>query len=238
MDVNALADAFQRERETAGARDAAQRQLLANISHDLRTPITSIAGYVDALQRGLGDDPGRYLGVIASKTEDLAQLTDDLFYEARLDAGDLDLTRVRFDLAETVRRSVLGFEPQLTGRGLHVSVDVPETTCEVQGDPSAVARILGNLLSNALRHGEAMTELSVVLADEGECYAVRLTNDGADLPADIERLFERGVAGRGGGAGLGLAIARELAARMGATVGATKSGSGRATFSVIFPKPE
>ena len=236
-DVNAMADAFQHERETAGARDAAQRQLLANISHDLRTPIASIAGYVDALQRGLGDDPERYLGVIAAKTEELAQLTDDLFYEARLDAGDLELKHSRFDLAETVRRSILGFEPQLAGRDLRVSVDIPEAACDVRGDPSAVTRILGNLVSNALRHGDAMTELCIALADEGDTYVVRLVNDGAELPADVERLFERGVAGSGGGAGLGLAIARELAARMGADIGVTRSGSGRATFAVTFPKP-
>jgi len=65
--VNALADAIQADREAAGARDEAQRQLLANISHDLRTPIASVAGYVDALQRGLGDDPGRYLAIIGAK---------------------------------------------------------------------------------------------------------------------------------------------------------------------------
>ncbi|HEY5506504.1 MAG TPA: histidine kinase dimerization/phospho-acceptor domain-containing protein, partial [Coriobacteriia bacterium] len=86
--LNALADSVQAEREATAARDAAQRRLLANISHDLRTPIASIAGYTDALQRGLGDDPERFLAVIAAKAEDLAQLTDDLFYAARIDAGD------------------------------------------------------------------------------------------------------------------------------------------------------
>ncbi|MBN1192521.1 MAG: hypothetical protein JXA36_02335 [Coriobacteriia bacterium] len=69
VEINALADAVQQEREASGAREEAQRKLLANISHDLRTPIASVAGYVDALQRGLGDDPERYLAIIAAKTE-------------------------------------------------------------------------------------------------------------------------------------------------------------------------
>jgi signal transduction histidine kinase len=234
--LNALADAVQQEREVSGARDEARRTLLANISHDLRTPIASVAGYVDALQRGLGDDPDRYLAIIAAKTEELIGLTDDLFYEARLDAGDLELKRGALDLAEAVRRSALGFEPQLAGRGVRVEVAIPEHACTVEADASAVARILGNLVSNALRHGEGMTFLSIALAEEEDGYAVRLTNDGAELPADMERLFERGVAGVGGGAGLGLSIARELADRMGARVWAERVGTGSVTFALSFPK--
>lgn len=235
-DLNALADGVQEEREATGAREEARRRLLANISHDLRTPIASIAGYVDALQRGLGDDPERYLAIIAAKTEELAGLTDDLFYEARIDAGDLELKRGSLDLAEAVRRSVLGFEPQLTGRGVRVEVAIPEDACMVSADASAVARVLGNLISNALRHGEAMTSLSVALAEEGDRCVVRFTNDGAELPVDTERLFERGVAGGGGGAGLGLSIARELAERMGARVWVERAGAGTVTFALAFPK--
>ena len=233
--VNTLADAMQAERETAAVRDEAQRRLLANVSHDLRTPIASVAGYVDALQRGLGSDPDRYLAIIAAKTDELAELTDDLFYEARLDSGDLKLRLVRLDLAEAARRAVLGFEPQLAARSVAVAIDIPECACIVHADASAVARILGNLISNALRHARAMTAFSVTLASEGEACVVHLVNDGAELPADTERLFERGVAGAGGGAGLGLSIARELAERLGATVEVERIGAGTVGFSLAFP---
>ena len=233
--LNAFADAMQREREAAGARDAAQRQLLANVSHDLRTPITSIAGYVDALQRGLGDDPERYLATVASKTEELAELTDDLFYEARLGAGDLELKHVRIDLAEAVRRAVLGFEPQLAGRGVRVEIGIPEDSCPVEADASAMTRILGNLVSNALRHAEGMTTFSATLAEDHGGYIVRLVNDGAHMTDDADRLFERGVAGSSGGAGLGLSIARDLAERMGATVDIEPIGSDAVAFTLAFP---
>lgn len=233
--MNVLADAMQMERETASARDEAQRRLLANVSHDLRTPIASIAGYVDALQRGLGSDPERYLAIIASKTDELAELTDDLFYEARLYAGDLELMLARVDLAEAVRRAILGFEPQFAARGIAVAVEIPERACAVNADASAVARILDNLISNALRHASGMTAFSVgVVAENGVC-AVRLTNDGAELPSDIDRLFERGVVGGRGGAGFGLSIARELAGRMGASVGVESIGAGAVAFSLAFP---
>ncbi len=233
--VNTLADAMQAEREAASGRDEAQRRLLANVSHDLRTPIASIAGYVDALQRGLGDDPDRYLSIIAAKTGELAELTDDLFYEARLDSGDLELKLAPLDLAEAVRRAVLGFEPQLVARGVAVAIDIPEHACVVHADASATTRILDNLMSNALRHARDMTVFSVAVTSEGERCTVRLVNDGAELPADTERLFERGVAGAGGGAGLGLSIARELAERMGASVDIERIGAGTVAFALGFP---
>lgn len=232
--VNALADAIQEGREAAAASDMAQRRLLANISHDLRTPITSIAGYVDALQRGIGDEPERYLSVLAQKTAELAQLTDDLFYAARIDSGDLELKRQRVDLAEAVRRSLLGFEQQLSARGVRVEVDLPDEQRFVEADASALARILSNLLANALQHGDRMTRLSVALGESDRAYAVRISNDGGELPDDAERLFERGVAGSSGGTGLGLSIARELVERMGGTVAVESDGE--AAFVVTFPR--
>lgn len=236
--VNDLADSIQSEREIASARDATQRRLLANISHDLRTPIASIAGYVDALQRGLGDDPQRFLSVIAAKADDLAQLTDDLFYAARLDAGDLDLKRGPVDLAEAVRRSVLGFEPQLASAGAFVDVHVPDQRCVVNGDTSAVARILSNLVANSVRHGGGTGTLAVDMTASRADYLVRISNDGPALPADVERIFDRGVTGPAGGTGLGLAIARELAERMGGAVTASNSPDGLVTFTLTMPSAE
>jgi signal transduction histidine kinase len=233
--LNALADSIQMEREATAARDAAQRRLLANISHDLRTPIASIAGYTDALQRGLGDEPERFLAVIAAKAEDLAQLTDDLFYAARIDAGDLELKRGPVDLAEAVRRSVLGFEPQLTGAGALVDVRVPEGRCLVAADPSALARILSNLVANSVRHGGGATTLAVQMAESDGDRIVTISNDGPPLPPDTEHLFARGVTGPSGGTGLGLAIARELAERMGGSVSAGNSAEGLATFTLVMP---
>jgi signal transduction histidine kinase len=236
-DLNGLAEAIQIERESASAADRARRQFVANISHDLRTPITSVAGYVDALQRGLGDEPDRYLAVIGAKVGELVQLTDDLFYAARIDAGDLELTLGRMDLAEAVRRSVLGFEPELAAMNVRVDLRIPDERCPVDADASAVARVLSNLISNNVRHGESMTEFGVTMTDESDGYSVRLCNDGPSLPSDIERLFDRGVTGSRGGAGLGLSIARELAQRMSATVSAENLAGGGVRFTLVFPKP-
>jgi signal transduction histidine kinase len=169
-DLNRLADAIQLEQETSATRDEARRRLLADVSHDLRTPITSIAGYVDALSRRLGDEPERYLAIIAAKSDELAQLTDDLFYASRLDAGDLKLDVGPLDLAEAVRRSVLGFEPQLSGAGVRVDVAIPEGPCMVDADKSAVSRVLSNLVSNGIRHGVGTTAMSVRMTGDDSSW--------------------------------------------------------------------
>ena len=236
--LNTLADSVQREREAAAARDASQRQLLADISHDLRTPITSIAGYTDALQRGLGDEPERYLAVIAAKAEALTQLTDDLFYAARIDAGDLELARAPLDLAEVVRRSVLGFEPQLAGTGVRVHVSIPDERCVVETDQSALVRIITNLVANSIHHGEGMRAFAIAVEPRDSDYLVRVSNDGARLPGDTERLFQRGVTGPAGGTGLGLAIARELAEQMSGSIAAANTGDGTVTFALSMPRCE
>jgi signal transduction histidine kinase len=235
--VNALAEEVQSEREAAAGREESRGRLIENISHDLRTPITSIAGYVDALQRGLGDEPERYLAVIGAKAEELTQLTDDLFYSTRLDAGDLELRSGPLDLAEAVRRSVLSFEPLLAGQGVAVDIDVPEVRIPVEADASALARVLGNLVSNSLRHATGMTRFSVSVRSSASGYVVRVCNDGPALPDAADRLFLRGGASLSGGAGLGLSIARELAERMGATlIGESVPGAGVA-FTLTFPRP-
>lgn len=236
--VNELADAIQLERELSGNREEAQRRLVANISHDLRTPIASIAGYADALKRGLSDDHDRYLGVIAAKTEDLAQLTDDLFYAARIDAGDLQLHSAPVDLAEAARRALLGFEPQLSAANVSVSVRVCEERRSVDGDASAIARVLGNLIGNSIRHADGLTELRVTLDETPQSYTVRVRNDGPPLPTSAEDLFERGATGPSGGTGLGLAIARELAERMGGSICAGNDSDGHVTFAFSMPRQE
>jgi signal transduction histidine kinase len=137
-----------------------------------------------------------------------------------------------------VRRSVLGFEPQLAAAGAHVEVRIPCERCEVRADPSALMRIVGNLVSNSVRHGQGMTSFSASLEPGGAEYLVRFANDGAPLPEDAEQLFQRGVTGPAGGAGLGLSIARELAERMGGSVVAENKTADGVTFTLAMPRAE
>ena len=234
--VNRLAEAMQEARSDALRREEAHGQLISNLSHDLRTPITSIAGYVDALQRGIGDDPARHLDIIAMKTAELTRLADDLFYLTRLDAGDLGLTLAPVDVSEVARVCLLGFEQELLSRGIEVLVDIPDATCEVVADEAALGRVVGNFIANSLKHARSMRTLGVTVARDRDGCAITVWDDGEGFPKGVAELLERGTSvGPGGGAGLGLSIAHELSARMGATLRVSSVAGQRTSVTVLFP---
>lgn len=236
--VNRLAASLQAARSDALRREEAHSQLISNLSHDLRTPITSIAGYVDALQRGIGDDPARHLDIIATKTAELTRLADDLFYLTRLDAGDLSLTLVPVDVSEVARRCLLGFEHELRSRGIDVVVEIPDATCKVVADEAALGRVIGNFVANSLKHARSMRRLGVTVDQDGGGCAVTVWDDGEGFPKGVAELLERGTSvGPGGGAGLGLSIAHELSARMGATLRVSSPAGGRTSVTLLFPAP-
>lgn len=234
--VNRLAESVQVARAEALRRDEAHKQLISNLSHDLRTPITSIAGYVDALQRGLGDDPEKYVATLAAKSAELTRLADDLFYLTKLDAGDLELDLGPLDVGEAARQAVLGFERELQARGVAVEVDIPERTCRVAADGAALRRVIGNFVANSLKHARGMTRFGIAVErGEQECTVV-VWDDGAGFGAGVGELLERGASvGPGGGSGLGLSIAHDLTNRMGGRVRAVSDPGVRTAVSVVFP---
>ena len=235
--VNRLAEAMQVSRSDARRREEAHSQLISNLSHDLRTPITSIAGYVDALQRGIGEDPARHLDIIAMKTAELTRLADDLFYLTRLDAGDLSLTLAPVDASEVARRCLLGFEHELRSRGIDVVVEIPDATCQVVADEAALGRVIGNFVANSLKHARSMRTLGVTVDREDDGCAVTVWDDGEGFPKGVAELLERGTSvGPGGGAGLGLSIAHDLSARMGATLRVSSVAGERTSVTVLFPR--
>jgi signal transduction histidine kinase len=236
--INRLAEAMQAARSDALRREEAHSQLISNLSHDLRTPITSIAGYVDALQRGIGENPARHLDIIAMKTAELTRLADDLFYLTRLDAGDLSLNLAPVDVGEVARRCLLGFEHELRSRNIDVLVEIPDATYEVVADEAALGRVIGNFVANSLKHARSMRTLGVSVASEANGCAVTVWDDGEGFPKGVAELLERGTSvGPGGGAGLGLSIAHELSARMGAALRVTSVAGERTSVTVLFPLP-
>ena len=234
--VNRLAESVQDARAEALRRDEAHKQLISNLSHDLRTPITSIAGYVDALQRGLGDDPESHIQTLAAKTAELTRLADDLFYLTKLDSGDLSLELVPLDVGEMARQAVLGFERELDARDVRVSVEIPDASCRVVADGTALRRVIDNFVANSLKHARGMTGFGVtVTAADGVC-SIEVWDDGAGFGKGVGELLERGASvGPGGGSGLGLSIAHDLTQRMGGSIRATSEPGVRTAVSVTFP---
>lgn len=233
--------------EESGARrlrqDEAYRRLLADLSHDLRTPLTSIVGYVEALRTGASREPSRHLEVVAARAAQLARLVEDLLLLSRLEAGDGVVRREAADLGEVVRRACEPFREALEQRAIRFTIEVPPHPAPALVDASAVTRIVSNLLDNALSHGGPVREVAVRLYPDPpggtpRSWCLEVANDGDPVPPEeLPLIFERGFRGRSSrGTGLGLAIVRLLAQAHGGTADVTSDPSARrTTFRVRLP---
>ena len=209
-------------RELAAAAEDSRRQLVAWVSHDLRTPLSGIRAMVEALEDGVVTDPetvARYYRTMGRETDRLAGLVDDLFELSRIQAGALRLELERIALDELVSDAVAGVSLAATTKGVQLRGNVTSPTPIVELSIPEMARVVRNLLDNAIRHtprgGTVWVEAA--LDDDRSAALVSVRDGCGGIPdPDLPRVFElayRGDAARtpgDGGAGLGLAVARGL----------------------------
>jgi signal transduction histidine kinase len=234
--ARALASAAEREREMERVR----RDLVAAVSHDLRTPLASTRALIEALADGVAADQqteSRYLSSASRELEHLSRLVDDLFELARIDAGLLQLTLEEASLHDLISDTISGFQPQAEQKGVRLAGEVVDDVDPVLANPPRLQRVLHNLVSNALRHTPADGTVTLRATREGEEARVEVSDTGEGIVAeDLPRVFERSFRGERSrtraervdppGAGLGLAIARGLIEAHGGTM-SVESDPGR-----------
>ncbi len=230
--VNAMA-------EHLDAAKASERQFLLSVSHDLRTPLTSIRGYAEALADGTLTDPVPAGQVIGTEAARLERLVSDLLDLARLDARSFSVTTQVVDVAPVVLQVAAAIEPRLVDAGLRLVTDAPSPAWAL-ADPQRLGQVVANLADNAVKHARSTVTVRVEAAPDW--IAIHVDDDGAGIdPDDIDRVFDRlWTSDRrqnrpGVGSGLGLAIGRELTIAMGGRVDAGPSPSGGARLSVNLP---
>ncbi len=218
--VNGILELRQADEAGFRRREGAIRRQIANVSHDLRTPLTSILGYLQLLESdSLGQEERmEYLEVVQSRARALQNLISSFYDLSRLDGGEYPLSRERVDLHAVLSELIAGFYHDLTDSGLEMEVDLEEGLPLVWGDPAAIQRIFANLLRNALEHGGG--RLFIKLHREGERICVTFRNGAEGLTqADLAHVFDRSFTSdknrTGGNAGLGLAIVKALTEQMG-----------------------
>lgn len=219
-----------RQRYENGDREL--KEAVTNVSHDLRTPLTAICGYLELLDRGdKTPDQARYLALIADRAEAMRQLTEELLRYSVAAGPEEDLTLESVDLNAAVEEAVASFYGALVEGGVTPSVSLPEERVVRRLDRAALSRVLGNLLNNALRHGGG--DLEVTLDSAG---VITLSNTAPELDeVQVGRLFDRFYTVETGrsSTGLGLSIARSLTERMGGTI-AARYEAGRLWVSLCF----
>ena len=214
--------ALRQERLRYQQGDKELKEAVVNISHDLRTPLTAISGYLQLLQgQDLPPDTRRYLEQIGGRTQAMKRLTEELFRYSVV-VSEENLAREPVDLRRAVEEALLSFYGALEGRGIEPQVRLPETPVIRQLDPAAVNRVLGNILTNALKYSAG--DLEVTLEESGR---LTFSNSAPGLdPVAAGRLFDRfyTVEAARNSTGLGLSIAKELTQRMGGSIGAELHG--------------
>jgi two-component system, OmpR family, sensor kinase len=218
--------------------DVARKEFIATASHELRTPIFSLAGFVELLQdEDLDEDTRReFLETMSEQVARLQKLSVDLLDLSRLDAGSLELHAEDVDLSELARSIVHEFTPAIADHATDLDVNLPDHGPEALCDPERVAQIMRILLDNALRHTPAGTHVTVRADRSNGAAGFTVADTGPGLPQGSRaKVFERFYTGDAArGAGLGLAIARELAERMDGRLRVT-SQSGGTVFTLELP---
>jgi two-component system sensor histidine kinase BaeS len=219
-----------------------EREFLMAVSHDLRTPLTTISGYAEALDSGdiEAEDLSRVAGVLHGQTAQLARLVEDLMALARLDASEFTLTPEVVDVAGLTGGIVDTYLPRAEVASIEMT-SACEDPVEVVVDPLRLTQILGNLLDNALRYTPENGAISVSCDGSGGEASIAVRNSGPGIsPGDLVHVFERLYvadryrAQRPSGSGLGLAIVGELVDAMGGTVTCTSDPDVGTTFTVVI----
>lgn len=202
------------ERRRCAQGDAELKSAVTNVSHDLRTPLTAMCGYLDLLERCETSDEVRgYLGRIRERTEVMKSLTEELFrYSAAVEARELKLERLCVN--DVLAESLAAFYGAVSERGIQPEIVIPDNRIEVIADKSALSRIFANVLSNALKYSSG--DLYVELSESGNDDTCRVTfaNSASNINhIAVERLFDRFYTVEDGNSstGLGLSIAKLLA---------------------------
>lgn len=221
-----------RQRYENGDREL--KEAVTNVSHDLRTPLTAICGYLELLDKGdKTPAQARYLALIADRAEAMRQLTEELLRYSVAAGPEEGLTAESVDLNAAVEEAVASFYGALVEGGVMPSVSLPEERVVRSLNRAALSRVLGNLLNNALKYSGG--DLEVALDSAG---VITLSNAATGLDeVQVGRLFDRFYTVETGrsSTGLGLSIARSLTERMGGTI-AARYEAGRLSVILQFPK--
>jgi signal transduction histidine kinase len=221
-----------------------RQELLKNVSHDFRTPLTSILGYAVTLDEGMyenEDEQKKYYKIIRKKSEYMTELFDEMMELSRLDSNTYVLKRKDFDMSELVRELIIEYLPQLEKDSFFIETDIPESVV-INGDRDRLSRAVRNIIDNVIKHGNAgryigfkihgikTNEIEISISDKGKGLG----------PEEIDRIFERFYHGSNqGGMGLGLSIAKEIIEKHDGSIKAANSPEGGALFIIILPvKPK
>ena len=240
--INRLLDRHQRMLADYRRSEISSKKMLSNISHDIKTPLTVILGYLEIIRLN-GGEQRELIDKVEARAKAVSDLVEQFFTLAKLEAGDMEIAISKLELCELCREVVLDFYEILSGKDYEVEVEIPEKTVYVQGNSDAIRRILNNLISNSLRYGSEGRYLGIFLHEDEKQVYIDVTDRGRGIEKDFaEHIFDRLFTMEDSrnrdiqGNGLGLTIARSLARQMGGDVTLLSKPWQKTSFTVALKR--
>lgn len=242
---NYMADMIERTTLEKRRAEESKQRLIVDLSHDLKTPITSIQGYAQALYEGRVDDPERqkrYLNYIHLKSGRVSLLIQHMLDLLKLDSPDYEVKAERREIGEFLREVVADAYGEIERRDFELAVAIPDTGTYAVFDPEPLTRVIHNLLSNALQHNPPGTRLRIGLYEAGDRVEIVLADNGRGIPKELWSTifdpFVRGDPSRSaeGGTGLGLSIAMRITEKMGGTIRLSGDEEEKTIFTISLRK--
>ena len=220
------------------------RQLMTSLSHDVRTPLTTLIGYLDAAHKGIVDGKERddYIETARRKAHDLKEYIDVLFDWFKLGSNEFSMNISTVDLTELTRNILIDWIPIFEDTQIDFTVNIPEQPFRAQIDPDGYMRILNNLIQNAISHSQA-DKVEIALSGMGGNIKILLSDNGVgidkeDLKHIFERLYKCDKGRSEKGSGLGLSIVHQLVAKLNGTITAESIPGQGTVFILLFPLAE
>ena len=228
---------FQRMEET-------NKQLMTSLSHDVRTPLTTLIGYLDAAHRGIvtGNERDDYVETARRKAHDLKEYIDVLFDWFKLNSNEFAMEIKVVEAAELTRNILIDWIPVFEDKKTDYAVDIPERPFRVKLDEDSYVRIVNNLIQNAVTHSHA-DKIKITLSQQDGSMKVVVADNGIgiekeDLKHIFERLYKCDKGRNEGGSGLGLSIVLQLVKKMGGKIAVESAPGEGAAFTLLFPLAE
>jgi len=236
-DLRSLARAMNAMSGRLEAEETRRRSVLADIAHELRTPLSIIRGQAEAIADGIYPADAEHMAPIVSATESLEMLVNDLATLTLAESGGLRLHREPVDVAVFVNETLGAFSAEARAAGVQLTEQVDAAVPPIDGDPGRLRGVLGNLVSNALAHAHAGGTIRVEGVRSDRWVLLTVRDDGTGIPADLlPRVFDRFARGPSStGSGLGLAIVRDVVEAHGGSVTATSTAADGTAITLKLP---
>lgn len=241
-DINEIALANQSRFIQQKQADQSYKRLMTSLSHDVKTPLASLVGYLEAIENGMveGEEKEEYLRVVSDKAHRLKEFVVSLFEWVKLDAKEQVFHFELVDLNELSRSIAADWVPALENNSLEYEFEIPETEYSIRIDPNAYTRILNNLFQNVIVHSTA-THINLDITEDAQRAVITLRDNGRgifpeDLPHIFERMYQCDHSRSTKGNGLGLSITKELVSAHKGTIQAVSSPGVETIFTIVLPK--